>query len=227
MFLSRVRFTPEGIRGQCRSGVIANPFREHQMIWDLFDNSPDQTRDFLYRREDQPGKPPFYYLLSTRQPEAGNDLVMVETKAFEPHLQAGSFLQFQLRVNAVITRKTDNNSRQRIRRDIIEAKVDEYKTRYPDPADRPPPSVIHQEAATDWMQRQANQHGFDVSELLVAKHSYHKVRKPGDDNLRQFASIDLFGSLAVTDVEPFTKRLMNGFGRAKAFGCGLMLIRRG
>ncbi|RMG34586.1 MAG: type I-E CRISPR-associated protein Cas6/Cse3/CasE [Gammaproteobacteria bacterium] len=226
MYLSRIRFTPEGIRAQCRSGVVANPFREHQMIWNLFENTPDQRRDFLYRREDQPGKPPFYYLLSARRPEARNDLLMVETKVFEPSLEAGDRLRFELRANAVITRKAGDNSKRRIRRDIIEARVDQYKVRYPEPADRPPSSVIHQEAAEEWMQRQGEQHGFEVSELLVAHHRYHKVRKPGDDNLRQFTSIDVFGSLTVTDAERFAEQLMKGFGRAKAFGCGLMLVRR-
>ncbi|BAO44421.1 type I-E CRISPR-associated protein Cas6/Cse3/CasE [Thiolapillus brandeum] len=226
MYLSRIRFTPEGIRAQCRKGVVANPFREHQMIWDLFDNPPDQTRDFLYRREDRPGKPPFYYLLSARQPKAGNSYLTVETKSFEPHLQAGDQLRFELRANAVITRKAGDNSKRRLRRDIIEAKVDEYKARCPDPADRPPPSVIHQEAAEEWMQRQGEQHGFEVSELLVANHSHHKVRKPGDDNLRQFTSIDVFGTLTVTDTDRFMEQMMKGMGRAKAFGCGLMLVRR-
>jgi CRISPR system Cascade subunit CasE len=226
MYLSRIRFTAEGIRAQCRSGIIANPFREHQMIWNLFDNLPDQTRDFLYRREDKSGKAPFYYLLSARVPETRNTYLTIETKIFEPRLQANDRLQFQLRANAVITRKAGDNSKRRIRRDIIEAKVDEYKARYPDPADRPPPSVMHQEAVEEWMKRQGEEHGFDVSELLVVNHSYHKVRKPGDDSLRQFTSIDVLGSLTVTDGERFMKQLVKGFGRSKAFGCGLMLVRR-
>lgn len=211
MYLSRIRFTAEGIRAQCRSGIIANPFREHQMIWNLFDNLPDQTRDFLYRREDKPGKAPFYYLLSARKPKAESGQLSVETRRFEPSLRAGDRLQFELRANAVITRKAGDNSKRRIRRDVIEAKVDEYKARYPDPADRPPPSVMHQEAVEEWMKRQGEQHGFDVSELLVANHAYRKVRKPGDDNLRQFASIDVFGSLTVTDAERFMKQLVKGF----------------
>ncbi len=226
MYLSRIRFTPEGVRAQCRNGMIANPFREHQMIWNLFKNSPDQTRDFLYRREDQPGKPPFYYLLSARRPEARNDLLTVETKAFEPRWQTGDRLRFELRANAVITRKASDNSKRRIRRDIIEAKLDEYKTRYPDSADRPPPPIIHQEASDGWMRRQGEQYGFDIAELLVANHCFHKVKKPGDKNLRCFTSIDLFGTLQIREPKTFTEQLAKGFGRAKAFGCGLMLVRR-
>jgi CRISPR system Cascade subunit CasE len=38
--------------------------------------------------------------------------------------------------------------------------------------------------------------------------------------------MDFRGILTVTDTEKFTDTLMQGLGKAKAFGCGLMLIRR-
>lgn len=42
----------------------------------------------------------------------------------------------------------------------------------------------------------------------------------------RFSSVDLTGQASVVDPEVFTKTLSEGIGRAKAFGCGLMLIRR-
>ncbi|WP_243641924.1 type I-E CRISPR-associated protein Cas6/Cse3/CasE [Rhodovulum steppense] len=42
----------------------------------------------------------------------------------------------------------------------------------------------------------------------------------------QFGILDLEGRIEVTDPEALLARLARGFGRAKAFGCGLMLIRR-
>ena len=38
--------------------------------------------------------------------------------------------------------------------------------------------------------------------------------------------LDLSGTLRVSDPATFAARLGQGFGRARAFGCGLMLIRR-
>jgi CRISPR system Cascade subunit CasE len=38
--------------------------------------------------------------------------------------------------------------------------------------------------------------------------------------------LDLSGALTVTDPTLFLEKLSGGFGRAKAFGLGLMLIRR-
>ncbi len=226
MYLSRVRFTRQGIRNQCRRGVTADLFREHQMIWNLFDNAPDQQRDFLYRREDKPGEPPFFYLLSARRPVEGNDSLMVETKPFEPQLQEGDRLQFQLRVNAVVTRKVDDHGKRRIRRDIIEAAIDEYRKRDPSGESWPPPTVIHHDAAKRWLDRQGEKHGFQPGDFLVSNHQFHKVRKPGDANERQFTSLDIQGSLTITEATTFLTMLQQGLGRSKAFGCGLMLVRR-
>ncbi|MBD9358284.1 type I-E CRISPR-associated protein Cas6/Cse3/CasE [Methylomonas sp. EbA] len=47
-----------------------------------------------------------------------------------------------------------------------------------------------------------------------------KGRKAG------FSSIDFTGQLQITDVEKFEQALFHGIGRSKAFGCGLLMIRR-
>ena len=50
---------------------------------------------------------------------------------------------------------------------------------------------------------------------------------PGDpDHSRLIAAIDYEGLLEVRDPAVFTTALAQGIGKAKAFGCGLMLIRR-
>ena len=228
MYLSKIEIgnSRDWLRRICQSGTRDALFREHQFIWGLFDNTPDQKRDFLYRREDQPGRPPFFYLLSQRQPLQDHADLNIQPRSFEPRLKTGDRLRFSLRANAVITRKADDHSKRRIRRDIIDAKVDEYKARFSDPDDRPPPSVIHQEAAEDWLTHQGQRHGFRIETLWVENHSYHRVRKPGDDNTRRFASLDLHGELTVDDPEAMVEALKTGLGRSKAFGCGLLLVRR-
>ena len=225
MYLSKVTPTIHAIH-RLKRQFSGNLFWEHQMVWDLFDNTTEQTRDFLYRREDSPGKLPFYYVLSERQPNnAGLDME-IQSKAFHPRLQAGERLQFSLRANAVITRKVDDHSNKRQRRDIIEARVDEYKKQYPNPQDRPPPSIIHQEAAQMWLNRQGENNGFSVGEFFVENHTFHKVRKPKDANTRQFTSLDFQGQLIVNAPDQFLRAMKNGLGRSKAFGCGLMLVKR-
>ncbi len=224
MYLSKIQFDPSRLR--CRDLAIHHDlFREHQMIWDLFDNQPDTRRDFLYRREDTPGQLPFYYLLSRRQPLC-REGTRIDTKPYQPLIREGDHLAFILRANAVITRKVDDHSKRRRRFGIVDAKVAEYKAKYTDRKDWPPPAVIHQEAAEQWMNRQAGQHGFRLDALQVSNHQYHKIRKPGDGNLRQFTSLDMDGLLTVEDPVLLENALLNGLGRSKAFGCGLLLVRR-
>lgn len=41
-----------------------------------------------------------------------------------------------------------------------------------------------------------------------------------------FSIMDFSGVLEICDPEKFLRKLLIGFGKEKAFGCGLMLIRR-
>jgi len=41
-----------------------------------------------------------------------------------------------------------------------------------------------------------------------------------------FSSIDFTGELQITDIEKFQHTLFNGLGRSKAFGCGLLMVKR-
>jgi len=41
----------------------------------------------------------------------------------------------------------------------------------------------------------------------------------------RFTTVDLPRELVVTDAERFAITLASGIGRAKAFGCGLLLVR--
>lgn len=41
-----------------------------------------------------------------------------------------------------------------------------------------------------------------------------------------FSSVDFTGELQITDAEKFRHTLFNGLGRAKAFGCGLLMVKR-
>lgn len=84
-----------------------------------------------------------------------------------------------------------------------------------------------------WWERQGEEnHGFEITMhpitgqplLEFAAYNHHPL--PEKEKRAGFSSIDLSGEITVTEAERFTKLLMNGIGPAKAFGCGLMLVRR-
>ena len=92
----------------------------HQLIWTVFSDSRDRTRDFLWRAD---GKGRFY-TLSARPPLANDLFNPPETKAFEPKLSAGDRLRFCLRANAtrsraVISRMSSAERRGKSRRVML------------------------------------------------------------------------------------------------------------
>lgn len=87
---------------------------------------------------------------------------------------------------------------------------------------------LAQEVATDWLTAQGARHGFAPDHVALA--DYGVAVLPGFKGPRQgqpqYGILDLAGILTVSDPAAFLTALGHGFGRAKAFGCGLMLIRR-
>lgn len=79
-----------------------------------------------------------------------------------------------------------------------------------------------------WLARQGETAGFRL--IGAETGAYSVAALPGHRGPRrrqpQFGILDMTGALEVTDPAVFLARLAQGFGRAKAFGCGLMLIRR-
>ncbi len=84
----------------------------------------------------------------------------------------------------------------------------------------------------EWWARQGkNRHGFDLAldaegHPLMEYSAYQKHHLPEKSEKASFSSIDLSGEVIVTDASRFEKLLLDGTGPAKAFGCGLMMVRR-
>ncbi len=169
---------------------------------------------------------------------------MPRNGAIEPEGTKGKALQggriqihlFELRGNPVISRKGDNGAQ---RHDVVmDAKkrllaargLTNWAAWTPDrittdgQADPPPPlyEVVHSACAA-WLASRAEQHGFtlDESTLNVAAYEQHG----GKRGQLRFSTVDLTGELVVTDAARFATTLASGIGRAKAFGCGLLLVR--
>jgi len=78
-----------------------------------------------------------------------------------------------------------------------------------------------------WLVRKGEQHGFSAKkfEVRIDNDREYPVKPPGkpDFTLR---TLDFEGKLKVEDADRFIKALFQGIGSAKAFGCGLMLVKR-
>lgn len=189
----------------------------HRLVWALFADTPKRERDFLWREE----KPGMFMTLSTRPPVDPHDLFVLDHQEFTPTLTTGDRLAFSLRANATVARSGASATRSH-RADVV---MDALKSLPPDTrAEARRDAVVT--AGRLWLFGQGRRAGF-VPDEDVAVDGYDQRRLPREENAPlRFSSLDFDGRLTVTDPDLFLRHLALGFGRAKAFGCGLMLIRR-
>ncbi|MCK5543865.1 MAG: type I-E CRISPR-associated protein Cas6/Cse3/CasE [Desulfobulbaceae bacterium] len=291
MYFSRIRVRPEIFKNTQLTKVLAdNSYNIHRLLWDLF--IEEKKRGFLYREEiarEQLGVQtgvrgePIYYVVSSNRPgsDEQNSIFRVETKAYQPKLQQGDSIRFELRANPVVTRNGKKHDivmdAQRILLKNLCAEFNlqphlssspekkEFKkillTNGDQPLNRRLTTLLKENfryaerlrqkmglrdklewsikavvdsALDNWMVRQGERHGFELSKnhngqlkLQNSAYQWHALPKKAVKGAKSgFSSIDFVGDLKVTDVKKFTKALFEGVGRAKAFGCGLMLVKR-
>lgn len=188
----------------------------HRLIWSLFAGDAAVKRDFLWRAEGQGG-----FLVQSAQPPQESPLFEPpDVREHAPDLRAGDRLSYLLRANA--TRDLRGEKRQRV--DVVMNLLHDVPK-----AERNAKRLdLAQEAARVWMAGQGARAGFTADRTEVE--DYHTVTLPGYRGKRKgeprYGILDLTGEITVTDPEAFLVKLAQGFGRAKSFGCGLMLIRR-
>jgi CRISPR system Cascade subunit CasE len=220
LFLSRVRLRRDAQAMALAPLLIpagrARPAAGHHLIWALFADGPDRKRDFLWR-EEAPGR---FMILSARPP-AELELFDVDSTPFAPALAAGDRLGFALRANAVVSRshgRGKRGPRHDVVMDALQALPREQR------AAARLATVV--EAGRAWLARQGEACGF-TPEPDTAVDGYDRVRIEREAGAPAvFGVMDFAGALRVADPGLFMARLGQGFGRARAFGCGLMLIRR-
>ena len=205
----------------------------HRLMWTLFPGS-DAKRDFLWRADGK-GK---FLILSAREPRKSNLFRPLESKVFSPALTAGDRLGFVLRVNATKDRRSSSGddvapgtrrrpSRNR-RVDIVMDAMcaQDVQKGMTSPESRAARRMnLAREAAQTWFTSQGERRGFSVNGLTVDDYQVVKLKRR-DRRDATFGVLGLSGLLTVLVPEVFTDALFTGFGRAKAYGCGLMLVRR-
>ena len=190
----------------------------HQLVWALFSDGADRRRDFLWR-QDRPGQ---FLALSSRPPNPLNDIFDLETKSFAPDLAVGDRLGFVLHANPVIARQTAPGQRGQ-RHDVV---MDALRQHPPGEARAAARHEVMLVAGRAWLARQGAAHGFSLpGDVAVDGYETIRITRPGTAALR-FGVLDFEGILTVTDPAALLTAIGTGFGRARAFGCGLMLIRR-
>ncbi|EOT1255980.1 type I-E CRISPR-associated protein Cas6/Cse3/CasE [Cronobacter sakazakii] len=213
MYLSKItlptaRLTPERLMEMMARGEYVM----HQWLWELFPGVAQ--RQYLYQRETlQNGF--CFYLLSASAPECTHPLFEIQTRPFAPAPDEGTTLRFSLRANPVVTRNGK-------RHDVLMNAKREWQLNQKQGA----LWTMQEQAALAWLDAQGEKGGFRLSQACVAAYRQQQVVKKRGE-LIQFSTVDYEGALIVTDPARFIARLHEGFGKCRAFGCGLMLIKPG
>ncbi len=211
MYFSKMQLHPQ-TRGQLASRLLRDDYRMHQTLWRLF---PEVVqRDFLFRRVEGQGAP-IFYLVSHTKPSCQDGLWELQTKPYQPRLQAGQRLAFSLLANPVVTRR-DPVSGRAVRHDVV---MDARK-RQPELSR----VDLQQQAGRDWLQGRAERYGFALQGLRVDGYRQHRLRGKAGRPIR-YSTLTFDGLLEVVDSDRLLEVLARGIGSAKAFGCGLLLVR--
>lgn len=234
LYLSRARL--RSLRGEALSAIApilipddpsSRTTHAHRLVWLLFQDQTDAVRDFLWR-DDGAGR---YLVLSHRPPADPLGLFELDTKLFQPSLAAGDRLAFALRANPVTTTKRAGSKpgkAGRARGKRVDVVMDALHKLPPGQraAARDQTAV---EAGRKWLDAQGGRAGFKLTAAPVVK-GYHQISLADAARGRRVRAtlsvLDLEGAIEVTDPAVFVARLGQGFGAGKAFGNGLMLIRR-
>ncbi len=213
----------------------SSPGGGHRLVWSLFAGDPDRPRDFLYR-ESEPGR---FYILSRRPPEDHHALFQIDTKAFEADLAPGDRIGFSLRANPVVQRRRksggDNGAVRDKPRPSAKDDVVMHALHALANANRAEMrSAVAWQAGHAWLLARAERCGFaieadaDTAHQTLRIDGYRQHRLPrgrGAPPIR-FSTLDFDGELTVVDPAHFIATVAGGIGGARAFGCGLFLIRR-
>lgn len=247
-WLSRITPRPDiGYRQLVSLGGL-DPYRQHQTLWKLFDvprNEKSTNAEFLFRAEQQDGMPVFY-VLSRRALEDHTGLWRIEPKRYAPEIREGDRLSFKLRVNPIVIKKVDrsvlegdawhasrtvrgdeqkNLTKKRVRHDVVMDAKHRMNWKFLSENERPSLAHLAHEAGILWLRGREPRVGCRFEEEMLRVDGYRPWRQFNGKGIA-LSTLDFEGRLMVSDAEKFKNVLIHGIGPAKAFGCGLMLVRR-
>lgn len=152
----------------------------------------------------------------------------MQSKAYAPELTPGARLSFSLRANPVIT--TRNAAGKSVRHDVVmheKARLlaERGLARWADwpTPDQPSVQELAQRTCGQWLQARCHRLGIALEGDTLSVEGYEQHRGKGGE--LRFSTADFNGILRVVDADAVRQSLFEGVGHAKAFGCGLLLIR--
>lgn len=216
MYFSVISPAREHVRAAARD-MAHSPYGMHQWLWKFFEGDADAKRDFIFRRHDV-DQLPRVYIVSARPPAGYSDDWDIRTRPYAPALKTGQRLSFVLCANPVVS-KTGSDGKSRRHDVVMQAKKDAPLT------DRVPAAQLVEQTCLAWLEARSAHAGFELAGATAGAYRQQQASKRNAGNPIRFSSVEFAGELVVSDSAAFQRMLFQGLGHAKAFGCGLMLVK--
>ncbi len=190
-----------------------NSYHLHQALWKLYPGCGDEQRNFLYRVERlEKGIGTHILMQSTLRPRQSEDNpVILDWREYNPVFSSGQRLRFRLRANPVKTIKDS-------RKGTVEKKGKIYTKTVRVP-------LIHEEQQQAWLERKL-QGVAQLETLITQTEPILYFRKEKEKRSGKIQHVLFDGILSITAPDAFSALFQTGIGSAKAFGCGLLTVKR-
>ncbi len=177
---------------------LANVYELHKLLWQCFPGRAEAKRDFLFR-SDNDGSDLKLLMLSAESPKQCLWAEWDGVKEFEPDFPDGALYWFRLRANPTVRISANRKLRALTSREDLDA----------------------------WLTRKGERCGFALrSEAEYSACRLERFFRSSDAPPVQLNIVEIGGVLAVTDSTAFGEVFRRGIGRARAFGCGMLLLKR-
>lgn len=219
-WISRVTMTAT-TRQEYRSlqQLKTEPYRQHQALWQMFERPKGTSQPFLFRQVLGEDDDVLRFLMVSHERPRESGGWRVESKLYQPRIEAQARYHFGIRLNPTRTEKSVG--RRGKRQDYVISRLHQLGVpRHARPTVR---ERIMQEELPKWLEARGARRGFALEQCTVARYERFTAHNKGRD--MTISAADFAGVLRVTDPDTFGQVLLSGLGHAKAFGCGLMLLK--
>ena len=200
------------------SGKMDDPLFRHRAVMALFEDSdsanPRAQWNVLFRVEHLPGQPPFFLIQSSVAPvnlPEGAEMISREL----PLVPEGTPVAFRIAINAVRRQNRDSGSDPRSNGGIKPVPFD---------GDEQAPESISR--MTPWLQGKLAG-GLSDLEIINHRREVLGTSRQGRKTSHRVVQVDkVDGAAIVADSAQLNKLILNGVGRAKSYGCGLLSVRQ-
>lgn len=197
-------------------GGTSAEYLRHQAVMSLFVQHADAARP-LFRVMTSVNGLEDVLILGEDAPVVTTDIAPglwireLATKPYAPVLHAGQQLDFAVSVNAAgVVTQPDGK---KLRRDIWDIVA----------AGHPASDVDREAIYATWLGRQLAETATVDDARIAARGAVHVRRRPKTPSI-SFVRTELIGTLTIRDPLAFAAKVVDGVGRARAFGCGLLCL---